>query len=179
MSLCIQSQPCQVCFHQENLKPFPCTESDILHVMNVHGVFHPMKVQMFVNADLTTISDVVNKEIGKNTYIWIKETSTTPICHCCPNLSFPSWDHAVEHTMAYHKMFDPYIVCQVQFLKSGKSLNISVSFANNQDSILKNYMRRPHGLLENNALTLANVHRNLSIFDEVKKEVIEETNSKV
>ena len=69
MALRIKSKTCQVCFNQENLKPFPCTESAILHVMNIHSVFHPMKIQMFVNADVTTISDVVNNEIGKNTVV--------------------------------------------------------------------------------------------------------------
>ena len=90
MALGIESQTCQVCFHQENLKPFPCTESAILHVMNVHCVSHPLTIQqMFVNADMTTISGVVNKKIGKNIYQWIRQPSTAPICNCCPNISFP------------------------------------------------------------------------------------------
>ena len=110
MALCIESQTCQVCFHQENLKPFPCTESAILHVMNVHDLFHPIKVQMFVNAD---VSGVVDKEIGRNIYIWKKQPSTTTMCHCCPNLFFSSWDHAIEHTMAYHKILDPFTNFQV------------------------------------------------------------------
>ena len=72
-----------------------------------------MKIQEFVNADVTIISDVVNNEIGKNIYIWIKHPSATPICHGCPNLLFPLWDSAIEHTMTYHKIFDPYIICKI------------------------------------------------------------------
>ena len=72
-----------------------------------------MKIQEFVNADVTTISDEVNNEIGKNIYIWIKQPSATPICHGYPNLSFPSWDSAIEHTMAYHKIFDLILFAQL------------------------------------------------------------------
>ena len=100
MVLCIESKSCQVCFHQENLKPFTCTESAIRQVINIHGVVHPMKIQEFVNADVTTISDVVKNEIGKNINIWIKQPSITSICHCCPNFLFQLWDSAIEHTMA-------------------------------------------------------------------------------
>ena len=125
------------------------------------------------------------------TYIWIKQPSTTPICHCCPNLLFPSWDSAIEHTMANHKIFDPYTIYEViskdvrgSIPEIRKKFQYTCFLCKQprlfqSDSILRNHMKRNHGVSEINAFTLANVQRNLSIFDEVKKEVIEKTNSKV
>ena len=122
------------------MKPFATTASAILHVMEYHHVNHPEKVQIFVKTDVTTVASAVNKKLGQEIYNYrIQQPSNRPICHFCPNLYFPSWDHAVGRTITHHQIFHPWTICHLakmsmgQFLKSEKGLNISVSYANSQD----------------------------------------------
>ena len=183
---------CMVCVDQGDSKVFPSTVCAIHHVMEYHRVFHPEKVEIFVDADLTTIASVVNRKRDQQLFNYnIKHPSNRPICYCCPQLMFPSWDHAVVHSMSYHQIFNDWAICQ----NVGKNLLGSIPEIKkmfrytcfeceqpilfHMEKILKDHMKNHHSMSENNALTLANLQTNLSIFDEIKKEVIEENNPKM
>lgn len=179
---------CKVCTGQKigHLEEFPSTEAVIFHVTYYHCVFHPCQIQEFVDADLTYIGDVLSKILGKNNFEWIKSPNKSPYSHCC-EISFPSWDDAIAHTITQHKVGDDYYICQLL----GKDLLASIPEIRKRlytciycprpkvfqfDTSLKQHFILYHRKSEIDASTLTNIQRNLSIFDEVMKEVIEETN---
>ena len=104
---------CNICLHQGSNKAFPSTTCAVHHVMDFHHVFHPEKINIFVDVELTTIANIVNRRIGRQHFDYnIKNPSNRPICYCCPQLLFPSWDYAVVHSMSYHQIFNYWAICQ-------------------------------------------------------------------
>ena len=104
---------CNICLHQGSNKAFPSTTCAVYHVMDFHHVFHPEEINIFVDVELTTIANIVNRRIGRQHFDYnIKNPSNRPICYCCPQLLFPSWDYAVVHSMSYHQIFNDWAICQ-------------------------------------------------------------------
>ena len=99
---------CKVCIGQE----FPSKESAIIHVTEYHCVFSPDGVQDFIDADVFYIGFVVTKILGENKFKWIKIPNHSPFCHGCDKV-FSSWDDAVAHAIASHKVGNDYALCQM------------------------------------------------------------------
>ena len=185
----IFSKPCLVCRDQGEPKSFPTTASAIVHVMEFHHVNQPEDVQVFVDTDLSTIATVVNQKIGNKGFDYtIHLPSNRPICNGCPQRSFPTWHHAVSHCMAHHQIFNPWVICQMvgkDVMSSIPEIRQSFKYVcfhcpqprfYQLEIVLNGHLKNHHGLSQVDAYTFANIQRNLSLFDEIKKEVIEENN---
>ena len=99
---------CKVCIGQE----FPSKKSAIFHCTEYHGAFSPDQVQDYIDADVIYIGGVLNQILGENKFEWIKIPNDSPFCHGC-EFVFSSWNEAVAHAIASHKVGNDYALCQL------------------------------------------------------------------